>query len=92
MNETWGQWLRRRVDAACSFGGDHFSILLLFSWVIFMMFYVMHIAHHSLDKDLLQWSRENTAGVIGALLGMLTGTKIGFEAARRQFQRKRKKP
>lgn len=48
-----------------------------------MLFFVLHIAHHDADKDLLAWSREVTAGVIGALLGLLTGMKVGVDLARR---------
>jgi hypothetical protein len=71
--ETWGQWFRRRIDEAWEFGASHFNILLLFSWVVFMLFYVLHVSHHENDAEMLNWSREVTAGVIGALLGMLTG-------------------
>lgn len=77
--ESWSQWVRRRVDETWNFFVDHFAILLLFWWTVGMLLYVLHIAHHAPDKDLLSWGREVTAGVIGALLGILTGAKIGEE-------------
>ncbi|SRR5260221_7928045 len=89
--ETTGQWARRRIDEAWEFLVGplfvfivtNFNIILLFGWVVFMLFYVLHISHDGADKELIGWSREVTAGVIGALLGMLTGAKMGLELARK---------
>lgn len=82
--ESWPQWIRRRIDESWDFFSDHFTVFLLFSWTVGMLFYVLHIAHHDPDKELLGWAREVTAGVIGALLGMLTGMKVGAEAQKRK--------
>jgi hypothetical protein len=82
--ETHGQWFRRRVDETWDFVVEHFAILLLFWMAVGLMFYVLHIAHHDADRELLSWSREVTAGVMGALLGLLTGAKVGSEMAKRK--------
>lgn len=53
---------------------DQFDKLLL-CWLLMYLTFLVVFAH--VDQESVHWLRELTSGVLGALLGLITGVKIG---------------
>jgi len=53
---------------------DQFDKLLL-CWLLMYLTFLVVFAH--VDQESIHWLRELTSGVLGALLGLITGVKIG---------------
>ena len=60
--QTWGQWFRAV-----------FNVILLTCILTGLLAFTLHMAHDSMDKDLISWGKEEVATVLGALLLILTG-------------------
>lgn len=67
MNESWGQWFRQNFD----------KILLAVLWIGALLF-TLHMMHDSMDKDNVAWGREAAGTVLGALLGLITGSRLAL--------------
>ncbi len=60
--ESWSQWCRANA-----------GLLVLFSLVVLMLGFMLHVSHDKADAGMLSWGREQTSLVLGALLGLITG-------------------
>ena len=69
MNETWGQWFRQNFD----------KILLFFAWLVILAF-CMHLMHDRMDLANVAWGREAAGTVLGAFLGLVTGSRLAAHA------------
>ena len=54
---------------------DKLLLLLLFMGLVVL---VLHMSHDKLDEEQVSWAREMTGTVLGGLLGLVTGTRIGL--------------
>jgi hypothetical protein len=46
---------------------------------------VLHMTHEKVDIDNIHWAREITGEVLGALLGLVTGVRIGQALSQTSF-------
>lgn len=70
-NESWGTWLRGQFDK-----------LLLVGLFLVLMVFLLHAIHDKLDGDHIHWIRETANTVMGTLLGLITGVRIGMSLAK----------
>ena len=61
----WAKWFQ-----------DNFDKLLLSLLWMFAIFVVLHMAHDSRDNEHISWAREVASGLLGALLGLITGARL----------------
>lgn len=65
MDETWAQWFRQNFD----------KILLFTAWLIGLGF-VIYLMHRSAEPSILAWGRETAGTIMGAFLGLVTGSRL----------------
>lgn len=65
QSETWPSWLRGNFDK-----------LLLTAIIIGFLAYQLHVLHDHTDLDAVHWAREQTNIFIGALVGLITGSRL----------------
>jgi hypothetical protein len=62
--ETWASWFRQNFD----------KILLFTAWIITLSYCAFLIA--SRDASTIAWGREMAGTVLGAFLGLVTGSRL----------------
>lgn len=60
-----------------SFVKENFDKLLLSGIVIYMVHVVVILSMWTVDPSTVSWARELTSGAMGALLGLITGIRVG---------------
>ena len=66
--ETWGSWFRSNFD----------KILLFLAWLITLAYCAYLIAFK--DASDVSWGREMAGTVLGAFLGLVTGSRLAAHA------------
>lgn len=61
------------MDSYKALAVANFNVLLLTVLFIGLLCFTLHLAHHGMDKDLVNWGRESAGTVLGGLLYALTG-------------------
>lgn len=65
--DNWGHWFR-----------DNFTFLVLCAFVLFMLFYNVYVLHNiKSDETYITFARETTNIFLGALIGIITGSRMG---------------
>lgn len=53
---------------------DKIVLICLFAGMLFLLHHTAESADQAPEKELVQWMREVSAGVLGALLGLIRGS------------------
>lgn len=72
--QSWGCWFKDNSDK-----------FLLATIALSCYMGVLHMTHEKVDIDNIHWAREITGEVLGALLGLVTGVRIGQALSQTSF-------
>jgi hypothetical protein len=59
----------------------HFDKLLLAAIIVYMIHVVVFLAIYVKQPETIAWARELTSGFVGALIGLITGVRVGMKMA-----------
>ena len=74
--QSWGCWFKDNSDK-----------FLLAAITLSCYMGVLHMTHEKVDIDNIHWAREITGEVLGALLGLVTGVRIGQAMSQTSYNR-----
>lgn len=85
--DTWSTWARSKADQFLFWFYQEFNKLLLVLLLCVLFVIILHGLHDpSHDKDSIHWFREQANTVMGCLLGLITGVRIGMSIGEKKEQ------